>query len=110
MSDVLFPKKNDLTFYPKDFVEPGPQPSADMSIFLVGYGSFGKDAPVKCYVFREYTSGLVELAPIEFPTSGRGSLTIGGAGKRLWLYSYEGPRLIKQVVPGWTPPAWLIVP
>lgn len=103
MIDVRFPDN----FYPKDFVEPCPQPSADMSLFFVGYGSFGKRGPVKCYVFRVFGDEVATVVPIEQPTSGRGSLTIGGAGKRLWLLSYEGSRLIKQIVPDWQPPVWV---
>lgn len=97
------------TFAPKDFVEPGAQPSGDGAWFFVGYGRLD-GGPVRCQVFR-WAPGMAHatVVEIEHPTSGRGSLAIGGQGKALWLQSYEagGRELIIQAVPGWTPPAWL---
>jgi hypothetical protein len=94
-------------FQAKDFVEPCAQPSGDGSWFFVGYGSFSGE-PVLCHVFQARGNGTEAIrVPIERPTKGRGSLAIGGLGKGLWLLSYEGPALIQQSVPGWTPPPWV---
>lgn len=103
MYQVRFPPG----FRPKDFVEPGMVPSGDFSWFFVGYGAF-PGQPVRCHVFRTTGKGaLATLVPIEKPTSGRGSLSIGAAGHALWLHSYEGDQLLEQVVPGWVTPLWM---
>jgi hypothetical protein len=106
MFTIAFPPN----FKPKDFVQPEPQPSGDGSWYFIGYGSLN-GGPVLCHVFR-WISGetFTQVVPIEHPTTARGSLAIGPAGKRLWLVSYEqaGPRLLAQIVPGWTPPVWLV--
>jgi hypothetical protein len=95
-------------FQAKDFVEPCAQPSGDGSWFFVGYGSFPGE-PVLCHVFQARGNGTEAIRVlIERPTKGRGSLAIGGLGKGLWLLSYEGPALIQQSVPGWTPPPWVV--
>lgn len=95
-------------FNPRDFVEPGAQPSGDGSWFFVGYGSFPGES-IFCHVFRNIGNGAQSTRVlIERPTPGRGSLAIGGAGKGLWLLSYDGPALLQQSVPGWTPPVWLL--
>lgn len=107
MYTIAFPPN----FKPKDFVQPEPQPSGDGSWYFIGYGSLN-GGPVLTHVFRwALGDALAQHIPIEKPTTARGSLAIGGGGKRLWLVSYEqtGPRLLAQVVPGWTPPVWLIV-
>jgi len=95
-------------FAPKDFVEPGPVPSADLTWYFVGYGAFD-GGPVRCYVFKAKGDGTpAVLVPIDKPTRGRGSLAVGGMGKGLWLLSYDGATLIQQPVPGWTPPPWMV--
>jgi len=92
----------------KDFVEPNAQASGDGSWYFVGYGSFPGE-PILCHVFRNTGNGAQSTrVAIERPTSGRGSLAIGGLGKGLWLLSYEGQTLIQQNVPGWTPPPWVV--
>lgn len=95
-------------FQAKDFVEPGPQSSGDGSWFFVGYGSFPGEM-VRCHVFHNTGNGAQSTrVAIERPTTGRGSLAIGGLGKGLWLISYQGAALIQQSVPGWTPPPWVV--
>lgn len=105
MYQINFP----LNFKPKDFVQPEPQPSGDGSWYFIAYGSLN-GGPVLTHVFKtKLGDPVAQYVPIEQPTTARGSLAIGGVGKSLWLVSYEqaGPRLFAQIVPGWTPPAWI---
>jgi hypothetical protein len=105
MSLLTIPFPADFT--PRDFVEPCAQPSGDGAWYFVGYGNFPGER-VHTYVFRAAGDGTpAVIVPIERPTLGRGSLAIGGLGKGLWLLSYDGPHLIQQSVPGWTPPYWI---
>lgn len=95
------------TFVPYGGIQPSGTPSGDFSTFIAVYGRYaGEPFYTRVFKLPELTATAIDI-PLELYTTGRGSLLIGGAGKGLWLQSYEGNTLVTQQIQGWTPPAWL---
>ena len=76
------------------------------------FSVFGKragspDAKAYCYRWSQVTP-FAEPLTLEQYTNARGTLAVGGLGKRLWQWSFEDKEIIVQLVPDWEPPTWMV--
>lgn len=103
--DIAFPDSYDVA----DAVLVPPIPGADGKWYFSVYAKKNKDSPALTYLCR-WGPGMteVEFVDLERYTTARGAPAVGPGGARLWLFGFDqGKRLIVQLCPDWSPPAWM---